>query len=420
MVGFQALLGVEEALRRVFEHVPAGSLGVVKVPIEQCAGRICGEDIISPTDIPEFDRSAIDGYAVRARDVLGASATNPIRLKVIGSSFPGDTPSSLPEVVENTAVEIMTGGPVPRGADAVVMAEHCVGVDGYVDVLRQVHPNQNISPRGEDYRKGEVVVKKGTRLRPWHVAALASLNMTAVPVFRKLKVGVLSTGSELIEPGQEQSPGKTINSSKPMLKALLTEHGCDVFDYGTVGDDFDLIVGRIKEALTYCDMLVVTGGTSVGERDLVPEAVSKAGKPGVIIHGVKMRPGKPTGVGVVDGKPVVMVSGLPVAALVGFTTFIKPVIERFYNTVGEPPCRLRAKLSRRVTNQTGSRSFMRVRVVKTDSGYVVEPLMLTGSGLLSTLTKANALLVIPEDVEGYDEGEEVDVELLHPVEQDVW
>jgi molybdopterin molybdotransferase len=416
MVGFQALLSVDEALRRVSEYVPAGCLEVVDVPLEQCAGRVCGVDVVSPTDIPEFDRSAIDGYAVRARDVFGASATNPIRLKVIGCSFPGDTPSTLPRVVENTAVEIMTGGPVPHGADAVVMAEHCVKVDGYVDVLKQVHPNQNISPRGEDYRKGEVVIRRGTRLRAWHVAALASLNMTTVPVFRKLKVGVLSTGSELVEPGTEPKPGQTINSSKPMLKALLAEHGCEVHDYGTVGDDFDLIVEKIKEAFRSVDMLVITGGTSVGERDLVPEAVNSAGRPGVLVHGVKMRPGKPTGVGVVDGKPVVMVSGLPVAALVGFTAFVKPLVERFYGTAGEPSCRLRAKLSRRVTNQTGSRSYMRVRVVEKNGEYVVEPLMLTGSGLLSTLTKANAMLVIPEDVEGFDEGEEVEVELLQNVE----
>jgi molybdopterin molybdotransferase len=412
MTGFHALIGVEEAVRRVLEFVPVKSLEVECVSLEDSVGRVCGVDIVSPADVPEFDRAAVDGYAVRSRDVSGASATNPVRLVVVGTSFPGDDPSLLPEVAENTCVEIMTGGPVPKGADAVVMAEHCVRMGGYIDVLKQVHPYQNISRRGEDYRVGEVVVRKGTKLRPWHVAALASLNVTKVPVFRKLRVGVMSTGSELVEPGTKPRPGQTLNSSKPMLKALLAEHGCEALDYGTIGDDFNLIVSRIREALTNVDMLIVTGGTSVGERDLVPEAVNAAGEPGIIFHGVRMRPGKPTGVGVVDGKPVIMVSGMPVAALIGFTVFVKPLIERFYGAVGEPPCKLRARLSRRVTNLVGYRSYMRVKVVYEDGEYIVHPLMLTGSGLLSTLTKANAILVIPEDVEGYDEGEEVEVELL--------
>ncbi|MEM2238203.1 MAG: molybdopterin molybdotransferase MoeA [Candidatus Caldarchaeum sp.] len=413
MSGFPTLASVEEAFSTLVNSLAVGNPAVEYVPLEECLGRFCGQDVFSPANVPPFDRSAVDGYAVKASDTFGASPTNPVTLELVGISHTGLKRDLAPKISSGQAVEIYTGAPVPEGADAVVMAEYCKkSGEGYVEVFRQAHPFQNISRTGEDFRMGELVVSRGTRIKSWHIGALASLNIVKIPVYQKLRVSVLSTGSELVEPGQTPREDQIINSSKPMLKSLIVENGCVPVDLGTVEDDVQLVASKIAEGVKVSDIVIVTGGTSIGERDIVPDAVNKAGKPGVIFHGVRIRPAKPTGAGIVDGKPVFMLSGFPVSALIGFQLFVKPVIDMMYCHNSSGPCSVKGRLTRRVANHTASRLFVRVRVEKTESGVVVEPLMLTGSGLLSTLTKANGLLVVPEDVEGYDEGEEVEVQLL--------
>lgn len=412
MTGFPALIRADEALSMLLEKIDFREPRVERIPLEASLGRYCGEDLRSPVNVPAFDRSAMDGYAVRAEDTYGASPTNPITLELAGVSHAGMKLHEAPKLSPGQAVEVYTGGPIPSGADAVVMAEHVKKTGGVVEIYRQVHPYQNVSRVGEDFAEGELVVGKGTRIRPWHIGALASLNITHIPAYVRLRIAVFSTGTELVELGQQPEEGQIINSSKPMLKALITEAGCEPVDLGTVEDNVETVSKMIREGLKTADMVIVTGGTSVGERDIVPEAVDKVGNPGVIFHGVRIRPAKPTGAGVVDGKPVFMLSGFPVSALLGFVMFVEPVINRFYRRQPQMPCTVRGKLSRRVANPSLSKAFVRVHVKKTDDGYVVEPLMLTGSGLLSTLTKANGILVIPEDVEGFDEGDEVEVQLL--------
>ena len=416
MVGFPKLLSVENAFETLLKNVNIKEPSVRFVELENSLGHVCGDDIKSPVDVPDFDRSAVDGYAVKAEDTFGASPTNPIQLKLIGTIHAGDNVESLPTINKGETTAILTGAPIPKGADAVVMVEHSKRENNIVEITRQVHPFQNISRKGEDFRKGDTVIKRGTVIKPWHIAALASLNISEIPVYEELRIAILSTGSEVVELGEKPEHGKVINSSKPMLKALVREAGCTPVDLGTVPDEFDIIIKKIREGIETADMMIITGGTSVGERDLVPEAVNKTGSPGVVFHGVKIRPAKPTGAGVIDGKPIFMLSGYPVSALIGFQLFVKPLIERFYGMPREIPCTLRARLSRRIANPVDSRSFVRVRVEKQGDKYIAEPLMLTGSGLVSTLTKANALLVIPEDVEGYDEGEEVEVIMLQPIE----
>ncbi|PUA34265.1 MAG: molybdopterin molybdenumtransferase MoeA, partial [Candidatus Terraquivivens tikiterensis] len=364
-----------------------------------------------------FDRSAVDGYAVVAEDTFGSSPSNPVELRVVGKAYAGMRPSDTLRVDRGEAVEIYTGAPLPCGANAVVMLEHTNRLSGdSVEVLYPVSPYQNVSRKGEDYKKGELVIKGGTRIRPWHIGALAALNIPKVKVLRKPRVAVLSTGSELVEVGSDLKMGDVVNSSRPMLKSLLREIGCDVLDLGTVPDELERIKESIREGLRAADALVVTGGTSVGELDLVPEAINSLGKPGLVVHGIAMRPAKPTGFGVIDGKPVFILSGLPVAALVGFQNFVKPSIQMMLGLQDEPKLTVRGRLTRRVANPHGVRSFVRVKVIREGDAYYIEPLMLTGSGLISTLTKANGMLVLPEDVEGYDEGEEVEVELFQPIE----
>ncbi len=414
MTGFATLPTLSEALSLLLEKTSTTHPDVEKVSLEHSLGRYCAEDIFSPVDVPPFEKSAVDGYAVLAEDTFGASPNNPVYLVVKGFSHAGVRRMDVPKISQGEAVEIYTGAPLPEGANAVVMAEHAKRIGEYVlEVTRQVHPLQNVSRVGEDFRMNELVVARGTRIRSWHIGALASLNITTIPVYKKVRVGVMSTGSELVEPGTQPSEGQVINSSKPMLKALLEEHGAEPVDWGTVEDDLGLIAAKISEAVDVLDMLIVTGGTSVGGKDLVPEAVKKVDGSDIIFHGVRIRPAKPTGAAVVKGKPVFMLSGYPVSAALGFMLFVKPLLERAYGRKSSMTCTVRGKLTRRVANPALTRTYVRVCVKRTPDGVLVEPLMLTGSGLLSTLTKADGLLVVPEGVEGFEEGQEVEVELLH-------
>ncbi|MEM2016345.1 MAG: molybdopterin molybdotransferase MoeA [Nitrososphaerota archaeon] len=414
MEGFKTLTSVDKALqilRGILEKLEEKD--VVDVPLTESLGRICGENIYARFDIPSFDRSAVDGYALIAEDTFSASPSNPIQFKIVGSLMPGDEVGKL-EINRGEAVEVMTGAPLPLNANAVVMAEDAKEVEpGLLEVYKQVHPFQNISRRGEDFQAGKLVVRKGTKIKPWHIGALASFNITHVKVFSKPKIGILSTGSELVELGSELKISKIVNSTKALIKALVYSCGGEPVDLGIVEDEMKLILEKIKNGLKICDALITTGGTSIGKRDLVPAAVSRLGE--VLVHGIAMRPGKPTGFGLVEGKPVFMLSGFPVAALIGFNLFVKPAINVLQRTVDEPAPKIIGRLTRRVASLTGMRSYLRVKVSKHEDVYLVEPLRLTGSGLISTLTEANGILVIPENMEGYEEGDEVEVELFDPV-----
>ncbi|MCD6420953.1 MAG: molybdopterin molybdotransferase MoeA, partial [Thaumarchaeota archaeon] len=297
---------------------------------------------------------------------------------------------------------------------AVVPVEKARRIGGFVEVYDQVHPNQNVSKRGEDYSRGDLVLGRGWIIKPWHIGALASLGITVVKVLRKPRAVIISTGRELVELGSPLEPGRVYNSTKPMLKALLKAYGVESLDFGILEDDEEAISERIREGLRAADLVIVTGGTSVGALDLVPEAVSKLCD--LMIHGFAIRPGKPTGFAISHGKPIFMLSGFPVAALIGFMILVPPALEEMLGCRFDPPPRIRGRLLRRVASPPGIRSYIRVRVYREKSGEVlVEPLRTTGSGILSTLTRGNGLLTIPEEVEGYDEGDEVEVELLSPI-----
>ncbi|MCX8193087.1 MAG: molybdopterin molybdotransferase MoeA [Nitrososphaeria archaeon] len=414
MRGFQTLTSVDKALNILREIVKdLKEKELEEVSLLDSLGRVCGEDILAPIDVPNYSRSAVDGYAVIAEDTIGASPLNPIELRVVGTSRAGDLEGRL-RIDRGEAVEVTTGAPLPLNANAVVMIEDTKEVGkGVIEVYRPVHPSQNVSRKGEDFKLGEIVISKGTKIKPWHIGALASLNISRIKVFSKPRVGVLSTGDELIELGSELEPGKIVNSSKPMLISLIASLGGEPVDLGNVEDDVRLIKSKILSGLNLCDALIVTGGTSVGKSDLVPIVIREFGR--VLVHGLAIRPGRPTGFGLVNGKLVFMLSGFPVAALVGFNLLVKPVIEALLRTSTDPSPKIIGKLTRRTPSPSGTRSFVRVRVIKSRGEYLVEPLMLTGSGLISTLTKANGIMVISEDLEGYDEGEEVEVELLGPI-----
>jgi len=400
--GFEKLTGVDDALRLFLKELKPAKLGVDCVPISEALERVVAENVVAPGDLPSFDRSAMDGFAVRASDTFEASQFKSRLLKLTEKEI----------VNEGEASQVWTGGMLPEGADAVVMLEHTRKVNGEIEVLAAVTPGENVSKRGEDIRKKEVVVKAGVRLQPQHLGLLAGLGITHINVARKPKVAILSTGNELVELGQKPEPGQVVSVNQLILSAMCRQLGAETVNLGIARDNLNEISGKIADGLRQADAVVTTGGTSVGYADLVPIVVSKLGKPGVIVHGIAMRPAMPTALAIVRGKPVFILSGYPVASLFGFEVFVRPTILRLLGIEHEPRPMLKAKLTRRVASALGRRVYLRVYVLQKEGEFFAEPIRTKGSGVLSTMTKANGYVVIPEDREGLEEGETVIVHLF--------
>ncbi len=396
---------VEDVLREAFKYV-THRLESTNIRTIDSLGRIVAEDVYAKIDLPPFDRSAVDGYAVRSDDVFSASPSSPVVLKVVKKRRidPGET------------VKVCTGEPLPEGADAVVMKEHVVESENLVEVLRPVPRWGNVSRRGEDFRSGDLVLRRGTLIDYIHMAALLATGNLEVPVYR-FSIGLLCTGSEVIEPEsvrdvrelEELSKrGLIINTTRFLIFDLAEKIGADVEYNGVVPDDPDKISNVVEKLLERNDMVIVTGGTAVGERDVTYSAIASL-KPDYIWRGLAIRPAKPTGLAVINGKPVLMLSGFPVAAYVGFMVIGLPIAWHMMGIDIREHAMLRGTLTRRIAKPPSLRAYMRVRacVDKSDGEILVTPLALTGSGLLSTLIKGNAILEIPEDVEGYERGSRV-------------
>ena len=418
--GFLKVENIDAALSKLLSKVRV-RVDTQRVWICDAVGRVAAKDVVAPHDYPPFNRAAVDGYAVRSSDTFGATPNNPVPLKYVGTIDTSviksaDTGvSKLPALREGEAYLIFTGAPLPKGADAVVPLENTIVRDDTILVLSQVPPLANVSRRGEDFRKGDIILRKGTRVMPWHVAALAQANIAYIDVFRPVRIAVVNTGDELIEVG-DSSPG-IINSTGPLIESYARLNGCGVLRLGIIRDDVNEIREAIKRGLEVADVVIVTGGSSVGGKDVVPEALSSIKNAELVFHGVNLRPGRTAGAYVVNGKPVLMLSGLPVACFVGLEVFLKPLIHHLMGAQLPPKVIVKATLTRRVANVVGYRSFYRVKVFRGSDGKLyAEPLRLTGSGIISTLIRGNAILVIPENVEGFDEGTEVEVELIGPIE----
>jgi molybdenum cofactor synthesis domain-containing protein len=409
--GFKHLTRTRDAVKLITSRLPPRVQEVEEIPISSALHRVLGEDIISLVDVPSFDRAAMDGYAVRAEDTYSASLNSPITLK-----HAGETGAGTVVVRKGEASLVVTGGQMPQGADAVVMSEHAKeSADGTVEVSTEVHPTENVSRVGEDLRKGTLVLKRGQRLLPQDIGMLVYLGYDRVKVKRQLKIAVLSTGNE-IHDGPTATPGKIPDINRPTLLNAIREIGCEPVDLGIAVDESDVISSRLKQAIASADIILVTAGTSVGPRDFVPQVIDALGKPGLLVHGVAMRPSMPTGLGIIDGKPIISLPGYPVSAYLAFLEFIPPLVDEMLETSHLPRPVVKAKIVRRVAGVLGSRTFVRVRVRQEGINPYAEPVSVSGASILSSLVRSNGLVIIPENVEGYEEGELVDVELFRPVE----
>lgn len=403
--GFERLTGVDEALSIFLKELRLERLASFRVPLHEALGRVLAEDAMAEGDLPPFDRSAVDGYALKAKDTFEASQISPKVLELTKED----------RIDEREARQIWTGTPLPSGADAVVMLEHTKRVQGGVQLWNPVTPGYNVSRRGEDVERGQVAVKEGTRLRPRHLGLLAALGRTHVSVVEKPLVAILSTGSELVELGCKQKQAQVVGVNRLILSGLCVELGADPSDLGIARDDLNEIKAKIQEGINNADVVITTGGTSVGHADLVPEAINQIAEPGVIVHGIAMRPAMPTALAILRGKPIIALSGNPVAAMIGFEVFARPLILKLLGIESDPRPMLRASLTRRVPSVLGRRVFLRVRAFEREGEFFAEPVRIKGAGVLTTMTKANGYVIIPEDREGLLEGEPVAVYLFDSV-----
>ena len=400
--GFQKLTSVEEALQIFFGALRIDCLETVSVPLSSALSRVLAKDVVAAQDLPRFDRSAMDGYAVRAEDTILASQFKLKTLQIVKADV----------LEKRQAIQVWTGNPLPEGADAVVMLEDSRRINDRLDVCVSVTPGENISRKGEDMQKGKVAVEAGTRLRPQHLGLLAALGHTEIDVFEKPQIAILATGSELAPIGKRLQKDQVFEVNGLVLSAMCNELGAEPLVLGIAKDDIEEISRKLESQLDKADVLLTSGGTSAGRLDLVPDAVNELGKPGIMIHGVAMRPAMPTALGIVREKPIIVLPGNPVAAMIGFEVFVRPLILRMLGITRESRPLTQAKMTRGIATTLGRRNFVRVRLLEKDGEFLAEPISARGSAMISTMTKANGYVVVPENQEGLEQGEQVQVHIF--------
>lgn len=407
MPEFLELLPPGEALSRFMSH-----LAPIEEPEEIAAsralGRITAAPVLAPHPLPSFPRTTVDGYAVRAADTFGASDSLPSYLRLAGE-VPMGTQAGFKLAPGQCAI-IHTGGMLPEGADAVVMIEHTqLASAGEVEILRSVAIGENVLKVGEDVAEGEEVIPAGTRLRPAEIGGLMALGITRVEVARKPRVGILSSGDEVVPPEVAPGPGQVRDVNAFTLGALVEMAGGMAIQYGIIPDNQADLRAAARRALAECDVVVITAGSSASTRDLTALVINELGAPGVLVHGVNVRPGKPTILAVCGGKAVIGLPGNPVSALVIATLFVVPVVE-FCQGVrrDRPHPAVRARLAINLPSQAGREDWFPVRLVPAEGGYLAEPIF-GKSNLIFHLAGADGLVRIPADANGLAADEMVDV-----------
>lgn len=395
MKELKSLTPYREALRLLLEdlsEIPETE----EVELGEALGRVLAEDVVSPIDSPPFDRSAVDGYAVRAEDTFQAREYRPVEIKVIDEITAGE--ASKVKVEPGTAVKLTTGAKIPEGANAVLMQEMAEREGDVIRVLRPVAPGQNVAFAGEDVRKGEVVLRKGQVLRPQDLALLKSLGFKKVEVKRKPRVGIIITGDELVEEFDEEAlnSGKIMESNSIMLEGLVKRYFGEPVFYGVLPDDEGVIGETLGKAKEENDLVLITGGSAFGDKDFAHRFVK------LLFHGTTIKPGRPMGY----GERVFVMSGYPVSAFAQFHLYVKHALAKLTGA-RDYEVRVRAKLTERVPSQLGRYEFVKVRY---ENG-VARPIKKKGSGIISSVVESNGYIGIPEDSEGYLEGETVEVVL---------
>jgi len=405
MQGFTRYVRLADALKIVLSK--SKLLESEVIPFDRALGRVLAEDVVSEVDVPPFNRSAVDGYAVRAVDTFRASELKPANLRILGSVEIGV--ASKLHLRKGVAIKIMTGASLPKGSDAVVMVEHTRAKDKNIAVSAPVTPGKNVSGKGEDVKAGEVVLGRGCLLRPQDVGMLASMGKTRVRVSRRPEVAILATGGELRKPGERLGRAEVTDINSYSLAAAAEKFGAISHRLGIVPDESEELKKALRKAINY-DVVIASGGSSVGEHDIMPDVIAELGE--LMFHGVAIRPGGPTVFGTIKSKPIFALPGFPVSSLIAFDMLVGPALRQMQGLPadrGYP--KVRARLARKVSSTLGRADIVRVRIKSKEEGLVADPIRVTGSSVLSSMTKADGFVIVPEDVEGFDEGKIVEVEL---------
>ena len=380
------------------------------VPINEALGRITAQDINAPEHLPPYDRSTMDGYAVISSDTFGASQSMPSYLNVTGEVMMGEVPDL--SLTSGNCIKIPTGGILPDGADAVMMFEHTVPIDELmIEIVKGIGSGSNVIRKGDDISIGDLAVTKHTRLRSQDLGLLAGLGITEVSVFKKIRVGILSTGDEIIDHSQPLLPGKIRNINSITLGSSAQQQGALIKDYGIVSDDETTFFSTVEKSVAENNLVLFSGGSSVGMKDLGAQAIARLGSPGVLVHGVALKPGKPIIIGCCGNTPIFGLPGHPVSAAVCFDLFVKPVIHYLSGLKDSDPlpaASITAILKRSINSAAGRLDLVRVRLSNSNGEYHAFP-VLGRSGAISTLSRAHGFFMISEDIQGLQEGNLVEV-----------
>ncbi len=404
----------EEARRRFEGAIDRSPLAAEVMTITQALGRVLASDVAAGTDVPAFDRANVDGFAVRAADTLGASDRAPRRLLLNAEVIAAGHPPAL-EVRAGTASAIATGGAVPRGADAVVMIEHTGLIETSegpaIDLRRVATPGQFVAFAGSDMARGETVLRSGQQIGSREIGILAACGIADIPVIRRPKVAVLSTGDELVLPGTRLPPAGVYDSNSAIVGAAVEEAGGEAVRYGVVPDDEAKLEAAVRHALAACDMVVLSGGTSKGVSDLSYRVLSRLGPPGVLVHGVALKPGKPLCLAVSDGKPIAVLPGFPTSAIFTFHAFVAPIVRARAGLPAEAAQSVKALVPVRIPSEMGRQEFVLVALVPGERGPVAFPTG-KGSGAVTSFSQADGFVAIDALSAGLDAGLTREVTLI--------
>ena len=405
---FFKVLAPQEALRLLLAIEPVPSERVAAV---SGRGRVLAEDLYSAVDLPHFHRAAMDGYAVKAKDTFGASQSLPAYLKLAGVVEMGK--EAAQSLGGGEAMRISTGGMMPPESDAVVMVEYTDETNaGLVEIHRSVSPWQNVIQIGDDIKKGEPVFQRGRRLRAHDVGALTGVGISSIPVYQRPRVALISTGDEIVDADDEPRPGQVRNINQHSLAGLIEESGGELRDLGVVRDDRSALSAAIGAALEWADLVLLSGGSSMGAKDIALETILSFPDSEFIFHGISIAPGKPTIFAKACGKPILGLPGYPVSALVIFDLFGAPMIRRLGGENADALSRFaktaKAKLKTNIASQIGREDYVRVTIEGAPGAFQATPLP-SKSGAIFTLVKADGMVRIDMNQDGLEQGEEVEV-----------
>jgi putative molybdopterin biosynthesis protein len=409
---FLEVVSAEEARRRFAHHLDLSPLSGESVPLASALGRVLANDLAAPIDAPPFDRANVDGFALHASDTAGAADATPVRI-VLNPEVIACGHAPKVEVPPGTATTIATGGVIPRGADAVVMIEHTELIESIpaIELRRAASPGQFISYAGSDIARGETLLRKGQRIGSREIGMLAACGLAEIDVVRRPKVAVLSTGDELVALGAPLRPGGVYDSNGAILAAAIAEAGGEPVPFGAFPDDAGALEDAVRRALTECDMVVLSGGTSKGAGDLSHRVVSQLGKPGILVHGVALKPGKPLCLAAADGKPIAVLPGFPTSAIFTFHAFVAPVIRARAGLPPEAAAGIEARVPQRIASEMGRKEFVLVSLVSGEHGTVAFP-STKGSGAVTSFSQADGFIEIDALVSALDAGTFAHVTLI--------